>query len=203
MGMRTSFALVWAIAGMIVATGVGCGHVTHTTTEIPESAGNDTSLGVGDIFDVRVFDEAELTGTYRVAQDGSIDFPLVHRVQVAGLEPTQIADMISARLHDDGIMHDPHVSVLVREYNSKRITVLGAVARAGTFPMANGLTAVQAVSLAGGFTSLANRNQTVITRSIAGRTHTYRVRLADIMEGDAEDFALGAGDTLFIPENIF
>lgn len=182
---------------------VACAHVGTPSSEAPRSAGNDTALGVGDSFDVRVFNEAELSGTYRVAQDGSIDFPLVHRIHVAGLEPTQIADMISSRLRGGGMMREPHVSVLVRDYASKRVTVLGAVAHAGTFPMAEGLTAVQAVSLAGGFTSLASRNDTIVTRSVAGRIRRYHLRLTDVMEGQVDDFVLGAGDTLFVPENIF
>ncbi|MBK8169297.1 MAG: polysaccharide biosynthesis/export family protein [Sandaracinaceae bacterium] len=170
---------------------------------VPEVAGNDTTLGAGDVFDVRVFGEEELTGSYRVAQDGSIDFPLIGRIAVQALEPTAIADLITARLHDGGILVNPHISVLVREYNSKRVSVLGSVARPGTFAMSAGLTLVQAISLAGGFTSLASRNDIVVTRRVNGELRRYRVRADDVTEGRSDDFALGAGDTIYVPERVF
>lgn len=169
----------------------------------PEAAGNDTSLGAGDVFDVRVFGEAELTGSYRVAQDGSIDFPLIGRLVVEGLEPTQIADLVTTRLHDGGFLVNPHISVLVKEYNSKRVTVLGSVSHPGTFPMSAGLTLVQAISLAGGFTSLASRNDIVVTRRVNGELRRYRVRADDVTEGRSDDFSIGAGDTIYVPERVF
>ncbi len=165
--------------------------------------GDDTTLGPGDTFDVRVYGEAELTGTYRVAQDGSIDFPLIGRVRVMGLEPTEIADALSTRLRDGRMLVQPQISVLVKEYASKRISVVGAVTRPGTFPMSSGLTVVQAISLAGGFTALASRNGTVVTRRINGQLRRYRVPVADVTEGEADDVALGAGDIIYVPERVF
>lgn len=180
-----------------------CGGSRLPSSGAPEAAGNDTSLGAGDVFDVRVFGEEELTGSYRVAQDGSIDFPLVGRLAVEGLEPTQIADLVTGRLRDGQFMMNPQVSVLVREYNSKRISVLGSVTRPGTFSMTAGLTLVQAISLAGGFTSLASRNDIVVTRRVNGELRRYNVRADDVTEGRSDDFPLGAGDTIYVPERVF
>jgi polysaccharide export outer membrane protein len=165
--------------------------------------GEDTTLGAGDVFDVRVFGEADLSGTYRVAQDGTIDFPLVGRLAVASREPTEVADLIASRLRDGGMLRNPQVSVLVKEYNSKRISVVGAVARPGTFPMSAGLTVVQAISLAGGFTPLASRNQTVVTRRVGDRVFRYRVAVDDVTDGQVADFPLAAGDILYVPERVF
>lgn len=195
--------LLLAASAPIGISSIGCGASAPPSSGAPEAAGNDTSLGAGDVFDVRVFGEEELTGSYRVAQDGSIDFPLVGRLAVEGLEPTQIADLVTSRLRDGQFMVNPQVSVLVREYNSKRISVLGSVTRPGTFPMTAGLTLVQAISLAGGFTSLASRNDIVVTRRVNGELRRYSVRADDVTEGRSDDFSLGAGDTIYVPERVF
>ena len=163
----------------------------------------DTTLGSGDVFDVRVYGEEELSGTYRVTEGGTIDFPFIGRAEVAGMTPTQIADLITARLREGGYLTLPQVSIFVREYNSKRVSVMGAVQEPGTFPMTSGLTTVQAISLAGGFTSLASSNSIVVTRRVGGRLQRYRVPVGDVTEGNADDFPLRAGDIIYVPERVF
>lgn len=175
-----------------------------TQVVVPDGLGeNDTTLGAGDVFEVRVYGQDDLSASYRVAQDGSIDFPLVGRVEVGGQEPTEIADLIATRLRDGEILVSPQVSVLVQEYNSKRITVMGAVAQSGTFPMTAGLTVVQAISAAGGFSPLANRNGTVLTRRVGGELTRYRIQVNSISRGQEQDIPVQAGDIVYVPERVF
>jgi polysaccharide export outer membrane protein len=163
----------------------------------------DTTLGPGDVFQVRVYGEEDLSSGYRVAQDGTIDFPFVGRVEVAGKEPTEVADLVASRLREGNYLRDPQVSVMVEEYNSKRVSVMGAVARSGTFPMRAGLTVVEAISLAGGFTPLASRNGTVVTRRVDGELQRFQVRVDDVTRGEADDVVLQAGDIVYVPERLF
>lgn len=165
--------------------------------------GNDTTLGAGDVFEVRVYGQEDLSASYRVAQDGSIDFPLVGRVEVGGHEPTEIADLIATRLREGDILVSPSVSVLVQEYNSKRLSVMGAVAQSGTFPMTAGLTVVQAISAAGGFSPLANRNGTVLTRRVDGELQRYQIQVNRISRGQEQDIPVQAGDIIYVPERVF
>lgn len=170
---------------------------------MPVTANEDTTLGAGDVFEVRIFGEEALSGTYRVAADGTIDFPFVGRVSVGDLEPGQISDTIRGALVERQILVNPQISVMVTEYNSKRVTVMGAVAHAGTFPLTAGITVVQAVSLAGGFTPLANRDQTVVTRVVDGEPRQIVVPVESIARGRGSDLALRAGDIVFVPERVF
>lgn len=173
-------------------------------TDVPPIVANeDTTLGAGDVFEVRVYGEAGLSGAFRVAQDGTIDYPFVGRVTVAGLEPPAVADRLASGLREGHYMNAPQVSVMVTEYNSKRVSVMGAVRDPGTFPLSPGLTVVQAVSLAGGFGPLADRNRTVVTRSIDGQPRQFRVPVEDVARGRAQDFELRAGDIVFVPERVF
>jgi len=193
---RALFALIW-----LAPITASCGSSPPPVP--PPPAQDDTTLGAGDVFDIRVFGEEELTGTYRVAQDGTIDYPFVGRIEVAGLEPPVVANVVREELRQREYLVNPQVSIFVKEYNSKRFSVIGAVQSPGTFPMTSGLTAVQAISLAGGFTSLASRNQTVVSRRVNGELQRYRVPVEDITEGEVNDVPVQAGDIIYVPERIF
>jgi protein involved in polysaccharide export with SLBB domain len=163
----------------------------------------DASLGPGDAFDVRVFGEKELSGDYQVSNDGSIFFPLIGRLQVAGKDSHVVAEEIATALKQKDILRDPHVTVRVRETMSKRFSVLGAVAKPGTLSMVPGMTIVQAISQAGGFTPLASKDETVVTRRSGGKLHRYRVTVTEITRGNADDFVVSPGDIIFVPERVF
>ena len=172
-------------------------------TEVPPPATDDTTLGPGDVFSVRVYGEDAMAGSHQVAPDGTINFPLLGAVQVNGLEPTEVAEKIQNELRARDMMRDPQVSVYVEKYVSKRVSVVGAVANPGTFPLEPGMTVVQAISMAGGFSSLADRDGAVVTRRVGEEIIRYRVPVARVTKGQAEDIEVAAGDIIFIPERLF
>lgn len=161
----------------------------------------DETLGVEDLFEVRVFGEQELSGAYRVAGDGSIDFPLVGRVAVAGLTPPAVSTLLGERLRDGRFLVSPQVSLLVKEWNSKRVSVFGQVQRPGTFPYQHGMHIIQAITLAGGFTAIADEDGTTVTRLRQGRESARRVQAESIGRGRSPNFWLQPGDTVFVPED--
>jgi protein involved in polysaccharide export with SLBB domain len=169
-------------------------------TAIPEE---DTTLGPGDVFDINVFGEKELTGKYKVGPDGTIRFPFLGTLSVGGKEADAVAHEITRGLKEGNYILDPHVSVFVEQSNSKRISVIGAVAKPGTFPIVPGMTVVQAVSNAGGFTPLASKDDTVVTRRINGKLERYRIPVSEVSRGNADDFPLRSGDLVFVPERVF
>lgn len=196
------FLLILAIlgAGSLAAS---CSKRGVQVTEVPPPATDDTTLGPGDVFSVRVYGEDELSGSHQVAPDGTINFPLLGAVAVNGLEPPAVAREIQRLLKDGNLLRSPHVSVYVEQYASKRVSVVGAVANPGTFALEPGMTVVQVISMAGGFSSLADRDGTVVTRRVDGRTVRYRVPVAKVTKGQAEDFKVAAGDIIFVPERLF
>lgn len=183
-----------------------CGPVAPrytTATSGGEEQQEDTQLGRGDIFDVRVYNEADLSAQYRVENDGTIDFPLIGQISVAGLDPTAVAALIRDRLLEGHYLVSPHVSVRVQEYNSRRVSVIGAVRTPGSYPLQSGMGVVEAVSLAGGFTALANRDATLLTRRVNGDLRTFTVPVDRISNGQEPDVRIRAGDILHVPERIF
>ena len=202
MAWSSRFLLITALT--LVAFGSSaCANRGVQATEVPPPATDDTTLGPGDVFSVRVYGEDAMTGSHQVAPDGTINFPLLGAVEVSGLEPTQVARRIQDELRDRDFLRDPHVSVYVEAYSSKRISVVGAVANPGTFALEPGMTVVQAISMAGGFSSLADRDGTVVTRHVAEEIIRYRVPVARVTKGQAEDIEVAAGDIIFVPERLF
>ena len=164
-----------------------------------------TTVGVGDVFVVQVVGEKELPTEYRVQPDGSIDFPYIDRVQVAGLEPQQIVDLLKRRLVSGKVLSEPQLSLVVKQYNSKRVTVIGAVSKPGTVSWTEGIGIVDALSQAGWFTPLGDSSHVLLTRRSGGglKTVTAVVSVEQITNGKQPDIPLQAGDTIRVDQRVF
>jgi protein involved in polysaccharide export with SLBB domain len=89
------------------------------------------------------------------------------------------------------------------EHTSKQISVMGSVAKPGSFPLASGMTVIQAITAAGGLNQLASGNSTIVTRHQNGKLQRFKVAVDRISEGREEDFKLQDGDIVFVPERLF
>ena len=159
------------------------------------------TLGAEDVFEVRVYNEASLSGVFRVSPDGTVDFPLIGSVSVVGLRQAEVAKLLRERLQD-GFIKEPYVTVYIKEYNSKKIFVMGMVDKPGTFVFQDGMNIVQAITLAGGFTRSAVKNGTIVTRVTNGREQRIPVPVDEISAGRAKNFRLYPGDIVFVPESV-
>jgi polysaccharide export outer membrane protein len=196
--------LLLPILAAVLALG-GCSRRSATTLlPVAESAVpvGASTLGAGDVIEVRVYREQEISGIYQVGSEGDVAFPLCQRVVVAGLTANGAADKFRECLAA-GFMRDPQVTVLVREYNSKKVFVFGEVQKPGTFPYQDGMSVVQAVTIAGGFTKTASQNSTSVTRRIRGQEVKVKVNVQDIALGKAPNFTLEPGDIVYVPESLF
>ena len=202
MARYSRLLLIFTLASLAFGS-LACSKRGVQVTEVPPPATDDTTLGPEDVFSVRVYGEEAMSGSHQIAPDGTINFPLLGAVQVNGLEPTEVAQKIQSELVERDLMRQPHVSVYVEEYGSKRVSVVGAVANPGTFPLEPGMTVVQAISMAGGFSSLADRDATVVTRRINEEIVRYRVPVDRVTKGQAEDIEVAAGDIILVPERMF
>ena len=181
----------------------GCG-ASHDNQRINLPPPTEKStVGPGDVFTMEVVGEKELPREYQVASDGTVDLPFLQTVHVAGLEPQEIARLIRKLLMQKQILSDPSVVVQVKEYNSRRVTIMGQVAKPGTFPYTTGLTLIQALSQAGGPTGIANLDKVNLTRRVDGGSRTVVISIGTIMEGRSVDIPLQAGDRIFVHERLF
>src|SRR5580700_6110132 len=188
---------------LFVALVLGCSRAHQGPSNLPPPTPS-TSVGPGDVFEVSVLGEKDLPKEYRVQPDGSIDFPYLDRLAVAGLEPQQIEDLIKQQFIEKKILVAPQVTLVVKQYNSKKVSVIGAVTKPGSLSWSEGMKLVEAISLSGGFTPLADADHVRITRTVSpGKTVTSTVSVDDITDGKMPDLPLQAGDTIKIEQRVF
>ena len=177
---------------------VSCGSAPQQNTypTRPEVVG-DTTLGSGDIFEVRVFRQKDMSGQYAVSSEGTISFPLIGLVEVRGKTAAQVEEDIRRRLADGYLKH-PQVSIFVKEFKSKKVSVFGQVRKPGTLGFSEGMTIVEALSKAGGFTDMARKNAVTVTRNLEGQTRKYTLPVEKIGQGRARTFYMRPGDVVFV-----
>jgi protein involved in polysaccharide export with SLBB domain len=182
---------------------LGCGRSHPGPPNLPTPS-QSTVVGPGDLFEVSVLGEKDLPKVFRIQPDGSVDFPYIDRLMVAGLEPQQIEEAIKKALVDRKILSNPQVTLVVTQYNSKKVSIVGAVQKPGSLPWTEGMKLVEAISLAGGLTSLADGDHVLVTRVLPGnRTVTAAVSVDDITDGRLSDVPLQAGDTIKVGQRVF
>ncbi len=181
---------------------VSCG-ARVPPAQLPPPTSN-TTVGIGDVFEMRIVREDNLPTMFTVAPDGTVDLPYIKRVHVAGLEPQKIADIARQQLIEQDYLTDPIVSVSVKEYNSKRVEVLGEVARPGSLRFEPGMTLLRAISLVGGFNPMAAKDNVTIRRKLeGGDTRAVTLSVQDIIDNQTPDIPLQAGDSINVAQRIF
>jgi|GEM_PF-492505 len=160
-------------------------------------------IGPGDLLQITVYGEKELTGLHQVSPEGFIIFPFIGDIAVKGMTNFSLAERIAERLRE-GFVKDPQVYILVKEFNSRRVFVLGQVKNAGKFTIIHEMSIVEAISVAGGFTNFADINNVVVTRKDeAAKEIRYVLNMEEILAGKANNFYLLPGDIVFVQERFF
>jgi polysaccharide export outer membrane protein len=197
-----SFLLV-LLTGVILAACPATAPPDYQNIKIDTAAlMNATAVGPGDVFEVRVYSHPDLTGTYRVASNGKINYPLIGEIHVANLTSTAIANTLKQKLVNGGFLRNPHVAVYIKELKSKKIFVLGQVRKPGSFAYEERMSIVQAIALAGGFGSLAEKNYAIVTRVVGGTEKRIPVPVENIITDKSPNFLLQPGDIVFVPEAV-
>ncbi|GBC84975.1 Polysialic acid transport protein KpsD [bacterium HR11] len=157
-------------------------------------------LGPGDELDIRIFELPDFNMTLRVAPDGTISVAPMGRIQVAGMTVRQVEEMLRKYLQERYIQ-DPHVSVNIRQFESQRYTVMGAVKNPGSFPLYRGKTVITALAEAGGLLEGASITAYLYRMDEKGTYQRYAIDLQRLInEGDiTEDVPLAPGDVLLVP----
>ncbi len=153
-----------------------------------------------DVVDVNVFSVAELNRTLQVSSAGLINMPLIGNVKAQGKTQGQLEKEIARKL-EAGYLQSPQVSVFIKEYNSQRITVDGAVKKPGIYPIQGQVSLLQAISLAEGINELADPSGILLFRVVENKRLAARFDLKQIRAGKIDDPALKAGDIVMVDES--
>jgi len=180
---RRSF-LQWLASGLIAC----CAHLPAGVAAAETAA---YRLGTGDKVRVTVYNEKDLSGDFDVNDQGLIALPLLGQVQVRGLTISEAQELITDKYGKDYLIN-PRVNVEVLNY--RPFFILGEVKSPGSYPFVNGMTIVNAVALAGGYTPRANRSRVLIKRAADPRAGEVEV---------PEDGPVLPGDVIRVPERFF
>jgi protein involved in polysaccharide export with SLBB domain len=160
----------------------------------PTGVGSDAQsyvLGPGDRIRLKVYGEADITGEYEIDNNGVVSVPLAGRLKAGGLTTRQLETAVATAL-SRGIVRDPRVSAEIATY--RPFYILGEVKKAGEYPYKSGLTVLDAIASAGGYTYRANERKVVIRRAGSNVEETISL--------DAP-VSVNPGDNIRIPERYF
>lgn len=171
--------------------------VALNLTAVSDPESKSYKVGPRDVLDITVFQAPELSKTIQVSEVGTLNFPLIGEVYASGKTAREIEQELRNKLGAK-YLQNPQVSVFVKDYFSQRITLEGAVKRPGVYPIAGGMSLLQALAEAQGFDDSASHT-VVLFRNEDGRRMAAQFDVANIRDGSAEDVLLQAGDVIIIP----
>jgi polysaccharide biosynthesis/export protein len=156
-------------------------------------------IGPEDELIISVWKEPDISRTVPVRPDGKISLALLNDVQATGRTPMQLGSDITEKLK--GFISDPQVTVIVTRINSQRIFVVGEVNRTGSYTLVPNMTAVDAISSAGGFTPFAKRTKIYILRKENGVMTSIPFNYKDVVkkQHNEKDVQLRPGDRIVVP----
>jgi polysaccharide export outer membrane protein len=182
----------------------------QTERVTPSSDNRDYVVGPQDVLKITVFDEAQLTGMFRVDNDGAFQYPFIGRVTAAGRTLREIEGELTKRLAE-GYVKRPQVALEVDQYRSRSLFIVGEVRTPGKYPLTGQMTLIEALAQAG-YTTPSAGSDVLILRSAsadaAGReltpeqaTQTTRINLTELQAGrTTSNIVLKEGDTIFVPK---
>ena len=162
---------------------------------------SDYLIGGGDTIEVVVYDQPDLTTVARVSQDdGTIAFPLLGQVALAGLSPKDAGQKIAAQLRNGGFIKNPQVAILVQDFRSQKIPVMGQVNRPGEYLLMGESKVVDVISQAGGLKDDA-ADVIVVVKNEGGKSIKHEIDLLRFYSGDmSQNIAVARGDFILVPK---
>jgi polysaccharide export outer membrane protein len=170
------------------------------TPELSETA--DYLIGPLDLIEVKVLYAEDISRTVRVDSKGNISLPLIGELMAAKLTSFELEKVIAEKLSKD-LIQNPQVSVFIKEFTSLRMTVQGAVTRAGLYDFQGRATLLQAISMAGGVTEKANQQRIKVIRRLPNAgSQTLEFDLFAVSLNKINDPVLQNGDIVVVDENL-
>ena len=167
--------------------------------EQPAGSETDYLIGVGDVLEVQVWQEPDLSRTVTVRLDGKISLPLAGDVQAAGITTSELDQFLEKKIAS--LVTEPAVSVMLTENRSRRYFVVGQVGQPGEFPIEFPLTILQAIARSGGFQEWAKREEIKVVRRGDGKEELLSFDYDAFVKGKnlQQNILIMPGDTIIVP----
>jgi len=165
------------------------------------------SIGAGDVLQVTVFGQPDLSAEVSVTDEGEVTLPLIGLLRIAGMSQAELEKLIAQRLREREYLLHPEVSVTVRQNRSQAVSVLGEVARPGRYPLQGRFTVLDLLAVAGGLTPKADTVAVLLRKEggAAGAPVRIPIRLDRVANPDRSplDLVLSQGDMVYVGQQKF
>lgn len=170
----------------------------------PPVTERDYVIGAQDALVITSFDQSDLSGRFAVETDGTFAFPLLGRVEAAGLTLRQFEGVLRQRLVAGGFFKNPQITVAIAQYRSQKIYVLGEVRKPGIYAISSAMRLVEALALADSTLPTAGPDIVIIPSADGNHSseeaRTARISLTDLQNGNVGlNVPLKDGDTILVP----
>lgn len=201
---RVTFAVLVALslAGPAVAQQPANGNAAPAAAQaVPEGVVPPPGyvIGTDDVLTIVFWREKELTSDAVVRPDGMVSLPLLNDIPAAGLTPEQLRVKVTETAAQ--LIEEPTVTVIVKQINSRKVYILGEVAKPGPYPLGGPTTVLQLLAMAGGVNDFADAGNISIVRTENGRTETFRFNYDEVKRRRNLDqnILLKPNDTIVVP----
>lgn len=192
--------LVPALVAVLAVATASSPMAAQVVVRSEDDAPNAYAIGVGDVVEISVWKNPELSVTVPVRPDGRISLPLLGDIQASGMTPLALKDELSLKFRE--YVTAPSVSVVIKEINSRKVYVTGEVAAPGAYDLQPRAKLMQVMAMAGGLTPYAKRRVVVLRDSKDGKADKrYEIEINTIISGrrPEDNIILQPGDTLIFP----
>jgi len=169
--------------------------------KLSNAVSSEYIIGAEDMLDITVWRNPDLSKVVQVRPDGRVSLPIIRDIVAVGKTPTQLAEEMTIKLKE--YVQNPVVAVSLNQVNSSNFLVLGEVKNYGKYPLKSKTTLLQGITVAGGFSPTAARNQIVIFRFTESAPGMKRLTASYdeivLRSGINENFEVKSGDTIVVP----
>jgi len=196
-GSSASSSTAFAPTAAAAAHSTAASEAADKLTSAARPGNSAYMIGPLDVLDVQVFKVPDLAKTVQVADDGTINYPLIGDIHAAGKTAKQLEQELTQKLGAK-YLRDPQVTVLIKEYNSQRVTVEGSVKTSGVYGIKGTTSLMQILAMAGGIDDNTASGAVVVFRTIDDVRSVARFDTDAIKKGTAEDPELAPGDVIVV-----
>lgn len=157
-------------------------------------------IGADDLLTIKVWQDEKMSGDVLVRPDGKVTLALVNDIQAAGLTPDQFRLALTTAA--EKFIEGPTVNVTVKQINSRKVYIQGAVNKPGPYQLSGRMDVLQMLSMAGGLTEYADKGNIGIFRTENGKQVRYRFNWNEVVDGKRlqQNIELKVGDTIVVKE---
>lgn len=168
------------------------------------TANGDYVLRPGDIIEMIVYREQDLSLRSKIGKDGMVQLPLLGEIKIGGLSVRAATALIRQKYNADYLV-EPQIYLNIAAYNSRKFTIIGQVGKPGAYEFGGGeeIGLLEAIGMAGGFTRIADRGHVVVKRREGNAVRTYKVNAKKLSDSGVDKFQIENGDVINVGESWY